>query len=239
MKLTQSSAQVNSKLLVKSQGRIVKYQLLTAAILALMPYVSQAALITYKFTGGFNDSSLIFQAGDSFSGSYTFESSAPTVPGSDVTLDIQSAAISTTLPGTGWEINVISSNLSAPFSVSGKSGSIEIGNDNSFGDRYISTLFGAVALPLGLSLNFFQIDMLDPLSGGADMLSSGNVDVFPELSLANNAGGRFFITNPSSGCSQCAFQLTSLSASTNSVPEAGVLSLLAAGLLGLRFARRA
>ena len=193
---------------------------------------ANAALITYEFEGQFDQSSSLFNTGDTFSGSYTFESSATVGPSAEVTLDIQSGAIQPSLPGTGWNVTVFSSVI-PDFSLSGIYGYIAVGNNTSYGDRYIATLYGAGLLPGGLTLNLLQLDLLDPLAEGADMLSNGNIYTFPDLSLAFISSGRFFVNDDA--FEQYPITVTSLS---NAVPIPGAVWLLGSGLMGLVGIRR-
>ncbi len=192
-------------------------------LLLLLTAFSHAELLTIEYEGRFNSTSLLFNAGDTFFGSYTLETTTPTTPHSDSSLNVQATAIAslssppsiTPIPGTEWTLNVDSS-LIAPFTVVGTFGGIAVGNDTSFGDRYIATLnsFPNNGLPGGLSLNFFQID-LQANGAAAGMLTSDSLAEVPDLSQATAGGGRFFIDNPSSGCSQCQVTIKSIRA----VPE--------------------
>ena len=166
---------------------------------------AHSTLITDEFTGSFNSTSSFFNPGDAFSGSYTFESTAAgTIPHPDTTLDTQTPVIQLGFPGTGWDLDVFSSAV-ANFSISGTSGSISVGNNTSiFGDRYIAGFGPVILLPDGTRSFGFQIDMQDPTSAGADMLSDGAFQSLPNLALASNAGGRFFLES-GFGCTQCFF----------------------------------
>jgi len=224
---------------MKNLVRIVRAPL-AAALVGTLGWTqpASAALITIDFDGSFTQAGSLFAAGDTFSGSYTFESGVATVPHPDPTLQIQAAVIGSSLPGTGWSLQVASSTVGL-FSLSGSSGAISVGNDTAFGDRYIATLSGAGALPLGMSLNFLQIDLQDAGGPGADMLSASSLAVLPNLALASSAGGRFFTVNDPAGsgaCSQCAIELNAMNSA--SVSEPGGIALLAIGLLGLGHARR-
>lgn len=190
---------------------------------------TNAALITYAFEGVFNSTSSLFNIGDTFSGTYTFDNTASVLPHPDSAFDTQSVAISNSLPGTSWSL-FVSSTAVADFSVSGTSGVIAVGNNTSaFGDRYDATLSSTNPLPGGLTLEFFQISLLDSTANGADMLSSGAIDVFPNLSLTSQPSGRFYISDETNGCTQCYIAVTSLTA----VPIPTALWLFSSGLLGL------
>lgn len=190
---------------------------------------ASAALVTHEFSGRFMEQSLLFAAGDSFTGSYTFDSSAPV---SAVVAGVQGRAISPSLPGTGWTLNVDSS-IVADFALNGVYGDFMVINDwfPGFGpiDRFIFTgLLGPFdVLPGGLRLNFFQL-VLDDLVG-ADLLDRAALDASFEFGDASNPGGRFFILDPSSGCSQCQLRLTSIVEQT--VPEPSSLALLGFALV--------
>lgn len=199
----------------------------------------QGALITVQFSGLINGTNPIFNAGDTFSGSYTFESTAPTssLP-SDNSIDFVSGAMGSGLPGTGWNLDVVSSTLFGNYSVFGTTGQISLGNDRPlFGDRYVVTLFGFNSSPLpgGLGLNFFQMDLQDGVFAGQDMLAGGSLQTLPNLALASFAGGRFFTTGNSTGCTQCQLSTTRFSADTNpsAVPLPAAAWLFGSALLGL------
>jgi hypothetical protein len=170
-----------------------------------------AGLITYEFSGTIDESNPIVNAGDSYGGSFTFESTVTPSAHPDPTLEIQALFIYTTLPGTGWTLDVNSTAVPS-FSLSGETGQISVGNDTpSFGDRYVVTLSGAdVPLPLGGALTFFQIDLQDPTANGEDMLEDDLYTSLPNLSLASIADGRFFTSDYGSGCTQCRHTPTSL-----------------------------
>jgi hypothetical protein len=193
--------------------------LLIAAAAALLYSVAFshdafAILKTVRFSGAigaFDENSPIVNAGDTFTGHYTFETTVTPIAHPDGTLDIQAIAIDNALPGTGWSLDVNSSIVS-PFSVSGNSGVISIGNDIAVsGDRYVVTLDGATALPLGEQLNFFQIDIQDRMDQGADTLSDGLYTSIPDILLADDSnGGRFFTLDVGSGERQIHIEITSL-----------------------------
>jgi|SRR5688500_17003298 len=210
--------------------------LLVVVIFALLPlFVSTAsgALITYNFAGTFSDSNSLFNAGDTFSGSYTFESTVVGGSHPDPSFTVQAVAIDGSLPGTGWNLTVFSSAI-PDFSVSGSIGVISAGNNTSFGDRYSATLFGSGPLPGGLTLNFFQLDLQDSIANGADMLSNADFQTLPDLSLAAVASGRFFTGAGSGGCEQCFITITSFN-SLSSIPEPPALIFVAVGLACLVF----
>jgi len=198
--------------------------------IALLPLSNaNAALVTHAFDGVFHSAGSLFNVGDTFSGKYTFDNTVSAVPHPDSTLDTQTKVISDSLLGTGWELTVFSTAI-PDFTVSGTiSGYIAIGDNTTFGDRYIATLSSSNPLPGGLNLNFFQIDLQDPISSGADMLSSGAIDTLPNILLAGSPTGRFFITNETNGCTQCSISVTSLT----SVPIPAAVWLFGSGLLGM------
>lgn len=204
---------------------------------------AQSALITFDFEGMFNDTNLLFNSGDTFFGSYTFESTTPVIPHPDPSLDIQALAIDPALLGTGWDLAVNSSVIS-DFSLSGNLGVIAVGDETAIvGDRYTVTLSnfgGNLPLPGGLFLNFFQIDLIDLTSPGpTDMLSSDDFRSLPDLSAAVsfNSHGRFFALGSTEGCDQCSITLTSLTERAV-VPEPSTLFLFGTAILGLAFRRK-
>lgn len=189
---------------------------------------AHAALITVEFSGVIgNNSTQIFNAGDTFSGSYTFESTAASRAETTTdTLDVISSAIDPGLAGTGWELSVSSSSAFGNYSITGTRGQIATGNDTRvsgtfFGDRYVLSLFGAGATPLpgGVGLNFFQFDLSDRTTP-ANMLTANGFQALPNLALASGNSGRFF-TIGTTGCSQCFISLTALT-SDSAVPPVPV-----------------
>ena len=199
---------------------------------------SSAALITYSFSGNLLQQTSLFNPGDAFSGSYTFESTAATSPVSDPSMDISSNAMRSTLPGTGWNLTVFSSAV-GDFTIFGTDGGLTIGDNASIGDRYNATFYGYnySGLPLGLTLNFFQIALSDNYAAGADMLTNSNLDVFPDLSKTNSSYGRFFILDDDPQfCTQCSTVVTSFTRAAEPISEPATLALLLLGFLsvGLR-----
>ena len=81
---------------------------------------SHAALIKFEFSGVFNETSSLFNSGDTFSGAYTFETTAPTtystVPNDSI--KTYTYPINAELPGTTWNLDVYSSAIPT-FSLSG------------------------------------------------------------------------------------------------------------------------
>lgn len=182
--------------------------------LLLFSAYANAVLWTFNFSGRFNSSTALYNSGDTFSGSYTFETTAPVIDltgDGDISIDSRADAIDPDLPGTGWNLTVFSSVVPG-FTVSGNSGQISIGNDTSsfVVDRYIVTLFGSDPLPGGAADHFFQIDLFDMSGAGADILDSGDLDVVPNLALAMIADGRFVVPGSNIGCTDCGVTMTSL-----------------------------
>lgn len=217
---------------MKTIGRFIAF--LCAAVVAAPR--ADSALVTYYVSGVFNGTNPVVNPGDTFSGSFTFEGSAVPTSSSNPSLDIQVPAINSSLLGTGWQIDVDSSAV-APFSMTGNNGVISLGNNvDPTGDRYILTLSGAGPLPLGGSLNFFQIDLQDPVAQGQNLLADGSFTSLPNLAAAWLNSGRFFTTGYVSGSAQLPISLTQFSASP--VPEPNITMLFGLGLLGLLFRRR-
>lgn len=108
--------------------------LLSACLLALA-INAHAELVTVPFEGYIRPG-----YGDTFEGAYTFESTAPFTSHPATSLDIQSAAIRSIYPGTGWNLVVHSSKI-LDFNLSGDFGFIAIGNDTVYGDKWIVTLY--------------------------------------------------------------------------------------------------
>ena len=213
----------------------MKLQFSIAVLVAMLLANSLSAdLITYKFTGEFPASSLLFNAGDTYSGSYTFSTESNIIPHPDSTLTVQTSAGNPSIAGTGWRM-AIQSSVVAPFELTGQYVSLAVGNNTAFGDRYSATLFDpAVTLPLGLDFNLFQIDLQDRTAQGADMVNSDNPFQLPNLTnAAVSHGNRFFIIDPPSGCSQCHTVLTSLT-----VPEPTSAGLIVALGFGVAIQRR-
>jgi len=195
---------------------------------------AHSALITYEFEGTFNSGNSLFGVGDTFTGSYTFESTSTATSSHPApSLNTQTIAINNSLPGTVWKIDVSSSTIS-DFSVSGTFGVISVGdNTATFGDRYSVTLSAPGGmLPGGLGLNYFQIDLQDLTSNGADMLADNAFQSLPNLALASYGGGRFFASGDTGGCTQCSFTLTSLTG-VSPVPVPAAVWLFGTALLGL------
>ena len=210
------------------------YLIAIAVVLICPSVVIQADQITIEFAGTFQTDSVLYSAGDTYDGFLTYDDSVAPISHPDNSLNVQYpwAAHAVNFPGTGWELNVNSS-TEGDFQVTGGVASFAYGNENSFGfDRYIvtmSALSGFVDLPNGLELNFFQIDMQDAGGTSAELLRGDALTDIPKLANAQHAGGRFFIRNPPSGCSQCRHDVTMFQ-----VPEpssAVVLLGLAAGIL--------
>ncbi len=199
-----------------------------SVLLFLAASPAKADLLTFYFSGTFNSNSVMFASGDSYAGSYTFDPTVAPSSHPDSTLNIQALTISPALVGTSWELSVDSSVVS-PFDISGNYGTIAMGDNTSFGDRYIATLYGTAPgiLPGGLDLNFFQLDLQNSMGASSDLLSDENLNSLPSLENATHAGGRFFISNPPDGCTQCQHSLSTLSA----VPEPGSTTAIAALML--------
>lgn len=165
-------------------------------ILAL-PVSSHANVLTYYFYGEFESQHSLFNSGDLYFGSYTFNPTAETVPHPDPTLDIQSEAISPLLPGTSWNMKIDSSSVGI-FYLEGSGGIISVGNDTAaWGDRYSVSLFGnQIDLPKGYTLSLFQIGLDLHYWHGTDLISSNSIDVLPNVGLPGvTAGGRLILND--------------------------------------------
>jgi len=217
----------------------VRRSCLALAMMLVYAANAHSGLITYDFEGSFNSTDSLFNSGDTFAGSYTFGSTV--VPGShpDWTLDTQTLAMSSALPGTGWSLE-FSSSIHGTLSFSGTSGVISVGNDTTFGDRYIVNLNPAwsTMLPTDRIFSFFQLDLQDPIAAGADMLTTDAVDAYPVLGNATVAGGRLVHLNTAGAdMLQPQFTLTNLS-TPYAVPAPATIALMGLGLAGLGFSRR-
>lgn len=204
------------------------FRLFLATLLAT-PLSASADLVTYHFSGEFLSSHALFNTGDTYSGSYTFESTAPTFPHPEPTLQIQSQAISSSFPGTGWNMTVNSSTV-GNFFLNGTSGRIDIGNDTAFGDRYVVQLYSSSTLPNGYALHFFEMDFFQSNQAGATLLlTSGSLDAFPNIFLPGvSHGGRFFTTDDIQS-----FHNTSYLGNTSSVPIPGAAWLFVSALTSM------
>ena len=85
-------------------------------------------MLTYYFSAEFESRHSLFNSGDKYFGTYTFNPSAQTVPHPDQTLDIQSEAISPLLPGNAWNMRIDASSVGI-FYLEGTGGIISVGND--------------------------------------------------------------------------------------------------------------
>lgn len=155
--------------------------------------VDATGLVTFNFAGEMLSSDADFTAGDQFFGSYTFDPSATGTAPPDSTLNqqyVSSAGV--------WELSF----PSLGYRFTGTLNVVAVGNDTSFGDRYIATLHAPTSvgtpLPSGRTLSFAQFDIQDPVAFGADMLSDDSIQTTPiNLSLANTIGGRFLFDDNS------------------------------------------
>jgi len=212
-----------------SKSNITLSRLFVTAIMA-SPLTASADLVTYHFSGEFLSSHALFNTGDTYSGSYTFESTAPTSPHPEPTLQIQSQAISSSLPGTGWNMTVNSSTV-GNFFLNGTSGRIDIGNDTAFGDRYVVQLYPSSALPNGYALHFFEMDFFQSnQTDTALLLTSGALDTLPNIVLPGvSHGGRFFANDDI----QSFHNVSYLGNSPSSVPLPATVWLLLSALAGV------
>lgn len=200
---------------ISSAPRCRPGALTTLAILASVTCAT-AELVTYNFAGTLEGSNSLFNAGDTFTGSYTFETEVEGRDHPDSTLSFSYVAIHESLAETQWQLTVFSSTI-GDFSLIGNQGSIAVGNDiPDHGDRYIVTLANspALTLPEDLTLNFFQIDLSD---SSGQMLSSNSAGSLPNLSFAH-VSGRFFSDSPV--CSQCPHAISVLTAPLDEDPTA-------------------
>ncbi|MFO7902492.1 MAG: PKD domain-containing protein [Pirellulaceae bacterium] len=152
-----------------------------------------ANVITFNFQGHMTSTDEDFTDGDEFVGSFTFVSTTSSVSHPDSTLNLQYPSTMTdwriAFPMKGYEF-------------AGSNGTIAVGNDTSFGDRYIATMHSGASvgdsLPSGRTLNFSQIDLQDPVSAGADFLNDDSIQTSPpDLSLAFRKGGRILFSDNS------------------------------------------
>jgi len=157
--------------------------------------ISHAALVTFSVRGQMKMLDADFAIGDKFTGSFTFESTAGFVAGTPPTLTRQYLAI------TAWELMFDRGYKfvhlpSAPFAT------ISLGNDTSYGDRYVVNMPSATSigtpLPSGRTLNSWQINFLDPWDYGADLLSNDLLPTtFPDIDLVIHNTGTFAFSNNS------------------------------------------
>ena len=206
-----------------------------ALILALATTTAHAELVTYYFTGHISPGYFnpVVNSNDTFSGSYTFDTTVTPRDHPELTLDNQAICIHPDLPGTGWTLRMNSTAV-APFDLAGDLGSIAVGNDTEYGDRYIITLhnIGALPLPLDGTLSFFQLDLQDFVSlEEAELLVDDSYASLPNLSQASYSGGRFVTSDYGEGYAQCFFVITSLTDGV--VPEPSTFALLSIGLLSI------
>jgi len=202
---------------------------LRAIVLAIPITVASAAHghpVTFGFAGimgpaGF-DLGADFSIGDTFVGYYTFESDTPDIGHPDPSLSAQYFDSI-----TAWEVLFPTSG----YRFIGATGSISVGNDTPFGDRYIATLHSpgsaGKALPSNRELSFVQFDLFDSLSDGADFLNDNSIqDTPPQLPLIGTSpSGLFLFTNND----QPDFTLTAL----YMVPEPAPRTLVLAGVAAL------
>ncbi|HMO84469.1 MAG TPA: hypothetical protein PKC18_06050, partial [Lacipirellulaceae bacterium] len=116
---------------------------------------AQGTLFTVNFAGVMQSATPLHNVGDTFSGSFTLETSAALIVHPDTSFDFQSLAIQAAHVGTGWTATFNSTAI-APFTLTGTTGVISIGNNTSFGDRYNVRLTGTTT-PLG-TFQDFQLD---------------------------------------------------------------------------------
>lgn len=163
--------------------------LATCAALHLLAAHTWATAIVFSYSGQIStfitpDPDLDFLIGDQYSGTYTFNSAATSVP---VTGDA-SLSVNYSTAVTAWTVTF--PRLGRTFT--GNGGDIQIGNDSpSFFlvDRYVVTmLFPSASNPLfpsGRSLRFMQIDLADIQNAPgntpapADLLSSTALPLTP------------------------------------------------------------
>jgi len=184
------------------------------------------------------DPDLDFQIGDTFSGTFTFDSSASSTP---VTGD-STISVAYLSAVTSW--NVAFPRLGLAFK--GVTGEIDIGNDTPYylSDRYVVTLYTQGASnPLfasGRSLKYVQIDLFDLESVSnptpADLLSSTLLPLTPpDLSLITPAtqGSATGHVHFNEGNNQLQTAMTGL----NAAPEPSAMLCVFCGL-GVLLTRR-
>lgn len=187
---------------------------------------ASAALVTFEVRGTIRFADVDFAAGTPFVGHYTFETTAGFVVGVDPTIQRQYIAI------VAWDLSiaggyVFGRTYATPNDV------IALGNNTASGDRYIATMNSPVSsgvpLPSGRTLSFWQIDLFDSTSSGADLLADISLPGSPpNLALAQSSGGRLVFTNGNQP------QLT-----ITAVPEPGIAACLFGGVVMMFYRRRA
>jgi hypothetical protein len=210
--------------------RILPSLLIAAALVFSFYLNAQATLITFEFQGGMKSTDQDFSIGDSFSGSYTFESTTPGIDHPDASLNLQYGNSI-----TAWDITFVGTG----YRFMGTGSTISVGNSTVVGDRYIVTLTAPISvgvpLPSGRTLNFIQFDLFDPYSTGADLLTDDSIQtISPNPTLAASSGGRLLFNNgnqPQLGLNTLTSPPSSVPGSP--VPEPGTWLLMGTGLVGL------
>lgn len=146
-------------------------------------------LVRFSFAGHVVSADADFSAGERFTGFYVVDPAATRYDIADSTLKYQYRS-----DNVPWEINF--PDRGYRFVATSAYTWIMVGNDISFwGDRYIAVLTSAsnlgTPLPSGRMLNTVQLDLWDPASAGADLLSDDSVQTTSvNLAAAESPAGR-------------------------------------------------
>ncbi len=146
----------------------------------------QKAFLEFRFSGHMDESNADFASGAPFSGYYLID---PTVSAVDIGDPVLQKDYYS--PSATWQLTFPASGIG----FRGTYTDIALGNDTSFGDRFILALGGLSyfgnPLPSGRPLSFIQFDLVDRASGGADLLQDDSIQSTTlDLSLAQDHVGR-------------------------------------------------